>query len=106
MSGNDKRKRKQRAKGNEMKKSELEKMLEAAKEHYESSNRWYGYKLEAEERGNANYAETCERVSYEDEFKARGICEVIAMLTGYEFSSWNFIYSDEYENTKRICGIS
>ena len=89
-----------------MKKSELKKMLETAKNYFENSNIWFGYKMEAEENGNFEYAKTCASISLEDEYKARGICEVIEMITGHEFTSWNFIYSDEYENTKRICGLA
>ena len=89
-----------------MKKTELKKMLETAKNYFEYSMIWFGYKQEAEDAGNYDYAKTCESISLESEFKARGICEVIEMLTGHKFSSWNFIYTDEYENTKRICGIA
>ena len=70
---------------------ELIKILEAAKDHYETSAKWFGYMLEAEDRNNLDYAKTCEHIWYEEEYKARGLLESFEILTGIEIHTYQLM---------------
>lgn len=73
-----------------MKKSELVKIIQAARTYYEDSRSWFAYGYDAEERGDQSYACTAYEISKEYEYKMRGLLYAIEITTGFTFGAWYF----------------
>ena len=73
-----------------MKKSELVKIIQAARTFNENSLQWFAYGYDAEEHGDQSYAHTAYEISKEYENKMRGLFYAIEITTGFTFGQWYF----------------